>query len=94
MLGHSAGGVVACTDALERQSEFAGLICQSCAYRVPARDFALDTLSWIGSWAPKLGVLKLKYKYFTRDQAALVTLNADPLIADETQPAATLRALW
>jgi len=39
-------------------------------------------------------VLKLKYKYFTRDQAALVTLNADPLIADETQPAATLRALW
>jgi acylglycerol lipase len=94
MLGHSAGGVVACTYALEHQSELAGLICESFAYRVPAPDFALDTLSWVGSWAPKLGVLKLKNKDFTRDQTALATLNADPLIANETQPAATLRALW
>ncbi len=94
MLGHSAGGVVACTYALAHQAELAGLICESFAYRVPAPDLALDTISWIGTWAPKLGVLKLKNADFTRDGAALATLNADPLIANETQPAATVRALW
>ena len=61
---------------------------------MPAPDFALDTLSWVGSWAPKLGVLKLKNRDFTRDKAALAVLDADPLIANETQPASTLRALW
>ena len=30
----------------------------------------------------------------SRDAAAVATLNADPLIANETQPAATVRALW
>ncbi len=94
MLGHSAGGVVACSYALEHQSELAGLICESFAFRVPAPDLALDLLSWIGSWVPKLGVLKLKNQDFTRDPAALASMNADPLIANETQPAATLRALW
>lgn len=94
MLGHSAGGVIACTYALAHQPELAGLICESFAYRVPAPDIALDTISWIGTWAPKLGVLKLKNADFTRDGAALATLNADPLIANETQPAATVRALW
>ena len=94
MLSHSAGGVVACTYVLEHPSELTDLICESFAYRVPARDFALSALSSIGSWAPKLGALKLKYKDITRDQAAFATLNADPLIANETQPAATLRELW
>jgi len=94
MLGHSAGGVVACCYTLEHQSELAGLICESFAFRVPAPDFALDLLSWIGSWAPKLGVLKLKNQDFTRDAAGLASMNADPLIANETQPAGTLRALW
>lgn len=94
MLGHSAGGVVACSYALKHQADLAGLICESFAYRVPAPELALDTISWIGTWAPKLGVLKLKNADFTRDGAALATLNADPLIANETQPAATVRALW
>lgn len=94
MLGHSAGGVVACTYALEHQDELAGLICESFAFRVPAPDLALETLSWIGSWAPKLRVLKLANKDFTRDRTALAAMDADPLIAGETQTAATVRALW
>ncbi len=36
MLGHSAGGVVACTYALDHPSELAGLICESFAFQVPA----------------------------------------------------------
>ncbi|MFT3725564.1 MAG: alpha/beta hydrolase [Hyphomonadaceae bacterium] len=94
LLGHSAGGVVACTYALDHQQELAGLICESFAYRVPAPDFALNLLSWIGSWAPKLGVLKLNNAFFTRDPAALAKMNADPFITNETQTAATVRALW
>jgi alpha-beta hydrolase superfamily lysophospholipase len=94
MLGHSAGGVIATTYALEHQDELAGLICESFAFRVPAPELALDTISWIGSWAPRLGVLKLRNKDFTRDPSALARLNADALIANETQPAATVRALW
>lgn len=94
MLGHSAGGVIACTYALDHPTELAGLICESFAFRVPAPRFALNTIEWIGSWAPDLGVLKLKNKDFTRDQAVLAVLNADPLIANETQPARTVGALW
>ena len=36
LLGHSAGGVVSCTYALDRQNELTGLICESFANRVPA----------------------------------------------------------
>ena len=41
LLGHSAGGVVACLYALDHQAELAGLICESFAFQVPAPDFAL-----------------------------------------------------
>ncbi|MDP3493881.1 MAG: lysophospholipase [Hyphomonadaceae bacterium] len=94
MLGHSAGGVIACTYALDHPAELAGLICESFAFRVPAPRPALDLIEWIGSWAPDIGVLKLKNKDFTREAAALAALNADPLIANETQPARTVGALW
>jgi len=94
MLGHSVGGVVACTYALDHPTELAGLICESFAFRVPAPRPALNLLEWIGSWAPSLGVLKLRNKDFTRDPVALATLNGDPLIANETQPAGTVAALW
>src|SRR3989454_11006004 len=41
LLGHSAGGVVACIYTLEHQAGLAGLICESFAFQVPAPDFAL-----------------------------------------------------
>src|SRR4051812_1505639 len=44
LLGHSAGGVVSCLYALERQQELAGLICESFAHQVPAPDIALALL--------------------------------------------------
>ena len=36
LLGHSAGGVIACGYAFDHQEEIAGLICESFAYQVPA----------------------------------------------------------
>ena len=95
MLGHSAGGVIACSYALENQDQLAGLICESFAFRVPAPELALNILQWVGeNVAPRFGALKLKNEDFSRDPAAVAALNADPLIKDETQPARTVAALW
>ena len=38
MLGHSAGGVVACLYTLDHQPELTGLICESFAHELPAPD--------------------------------------------------------
>jgi len=93
LLGHSAGGVVACTYALDHQDEIDGLICESFAFQVPAPGFVLAAIKGLSHVAPRLGVLTLKMKDFTRDPEALAALEADPLTKDESQPAATVAAL-
>jgi alpha-beta hydrolase superfamily lysophospholipase len=90
MLGHSAGGVVACMYALEQQAELAGLICESFAHQVPAPDFALSVLKGLAHVAPHAHVLKLKNEDFSRDPKVVATMNADPLIAGESQPTQTV----
>jgi len=93
LLGHSAGGVVSCTYALDNQSQLAGLICESFAFKVPAPDFALGIIKRLSGFAPRLKVLTLHNKDFTRDPKALAALNNDPLIKNERQPAKTVAAL-
>ncbi|HMQ92643.1 MAG TPA: alpha/beta hydrolase [Amaricoccus sp.] len=93
LLGHSAGGVVSCTLALDHQDEIDGLICESFAFQVPAPGFALAAIKGLSHIAPRLGVLSLKMKDFTRDPVALARLEADQLTKNESQPAATVAAL-
>jgi len=93
LLGHSAGGVVGCTWTLDHQSEIAGFICESFAYRVPAPAPVLALVRFFGKVAPKLPVLKLKMKDFTRDPVALAALEADPYCQGEIQPARTVASL-
>jgi alpha-beta hydrolase superfamily lysophospholipase len=93
LLGHSAGGVIACAYALERQDELAGLICEDFAYQVPAPDIALAILKGVSHVAPHAHVLKLKNEDFSRDPAVVAALNADPLIANESQPSETVAEL-
>lgn len=93
LLGHSAGGVVSCTWALDHQSEIAGFICESFAFEVPAPAPVLALVRLLARITPKLPVLKLKMKDFTRDPAALRALEADPLTKGEAQPARTVAAL-
>src|SRR6476660_579898 len=52
LLGHSAGGVVACTYTLEHQAELAGLICERFAHEIPAPDFALAVFKGVSHLAP------------------------------------------
>jgi alpha-beta hydrolase superfamily lysophospholipase len=93
LLGHSAGGVVACVFTLEHQTEIAGLICESFAHQVPAPDFALAALKGLAHLAPHAHVLKLKNEDFSRDPKWVETMNADPLIAQEVQPTQTVAEL-
>lgn len=90
LLGHSAGGVISCTYALDHQRELTGLICESFAFRVYAPDFALAVLKGISHLAPHAHVLKLPNQEFSRDQKVVDALNADPLIAHEVQPTRTV----
>jgi acylglycerol lipase len=93
LLGHSAGGVIACTYALEQQMELAGLICESFAFQVPAPDFALAVLKGLSHIAPHAHVLRLANADFSRDPAVVEAMNADPLIAGESQPTQTVAAM-
>jgi alpha-beta hydrolase superfamily lysophospholipase len=92
-LGHSAGGVTSASYVLDHQDEIDGFICESFAFQVPAPGFALAAIKGLSHIAPRLGVLKLRNEDFSRDPEWVAALNADPLIADETQPAATVAAL-
>jgi acylglycerol lipase len=90
LLGHSAGGVVACMYALEFQAGLAGLICESFAFEVPAPDFALSVFKGLSHVAPHSRILHLKNEDFSRDPKVVKAMNDDPLIAHETQPTRTL----
>jgi len=90
LLGHSAGGVVACMYTLERQSELAGLVCESFAHEVPAPDFALAVFKGLSHVAPHAHILRLKNEDFSRDPTVVQAKNEDPLIAHEVQPTQTL----
>jgi acylglycerol lipase len=93
LLGHSAGGVLACLYTLEHPSVLAGLICESFAFQTPAPDFALAVLKGLSHVAPHAHVLRLKNEDFSRDPQVVAAMNNDPLIAHETQPTKTVAEL-
>jgi acylglycerol lipase len=93
LLGHSAGGVLACLYALDHQARLAGLLCESFAFRTPAPDFALAVLKGLSHLFPHAHVLHLKNEDFSRDTQVVEAMNRDPLIANETQPTQTVAEL-
>ena len=90
MLGHSAGGVISCTYALDHQAQLAGLVCESFAFEVPAPSIALTVIKGLSHIAPHTHVLKLPNEQFSRDPMVVEALNNDPLIAHEVQPSLTV----
>jgi acylglycerol lipase len=93
VLGHSAGGVIATSYVFEHQDEIAGLICESFAYDVGLPHLVQLALEGIGKIAPHVHVFSLNNADFSRDPAAVETMNNDPLIHKESQPAETARVL-
>jgi acylglycerol lipase len=93
LLGHSAGGVIACSYCLDHPTGVDGLICESFAFQVPAPDIALAILKGISHIAPHVHVLKLHNEDFSRDPAWVEMMNTDPLIENEVQPTLTVAAM-
>ncbi len=89
VLGHSAGGVISCTYALDHQSEIDGLICESFAFELPVPDLVLSFLKGLSYITPHTHVFSLNNKDFSRDPAVVESMNDDPLIKGESQPAQT-----
>jgi alpha-beta hydrolase superfamily lysophospholipase len=85
--------MIACGYALDHQDEIAGLICEDFAYQVPGPELALAIVKGVSHLAPHAHVLKLKNEDFSRDPAVVAALNADPLIANESQPSETVAEL-
>jgi acylglycerol lipase len=94
LLGHSAGGVISSSYALDYGTNLAGLICESFAFRVYAPDFALSLLKGLGHLTPHLHVLRLPIKDFSRDPAVIEAMNNDPFVRDEVQPTLTVAEMW
>ena len=93
MLGHSAGGVTSVVYTLDHQEKLSGLVCEDFAYKVPAPDFAIAAIKGLSHLAPHAHALTLNNKNFSRDQGVVDAMNADPLIAHESQPTRTIAAL-
>ena len=93
LLGHSAGGVISSVYTLDHQAELAGLICESFAFRVYAPDLVLTVVKGLSHIAPRVRVLDLKNKDFSRDPAVVRAMDEDPLIAREVQPSKTVAEL-
>jgi acylglycerol lipase len=93
LLGHSAGGVVACLYAVSHQEDLAGLISESFAFKIPAPDFALAVFKGLAHLAPHAHILHLKNEDFSRDPAIVEMMNRDALIDNEKQPTDTLAAM-
>lgn len=89
VLGHSAGGVVSCVYTLDHQDEIDGLVCESFAYELPVPDLALSFLKGLSHITPHTHVFSLKNRDFSRDPAVVESMNNDPLIKGESQPAQT-----
>lgn len=89
VLGHSAGGVISSSYVFEHQDEIAGLICESFAFDVGLPDAAALLIKGISYIAPHVQLYTLKNEIFSRDPKAVATMNNDPLIAKEKQPAET-----
>jgi alpha-beta hydrolase superfamily lysophospholipase len=94
LLGHSAGGVISSSYALDHGAKLAGLICESFAFRVYAPEFALSLLKGLAHLTPHLHVLRLPIKDFSRDPAVIAAMNADPFVKDEVQPTQTVAEMW
>ncbi|MEI9946748.1 MAG: lysophospholipase [Chitinophagaceae bacterium] len=93
LLGHSAGSVFASVYAVQYQDKLNGLISESFAFQLPAPGFALATIKFLAHIIPHARLVKLNNGDFSRDKTVVDTMNNDPLLTNEKQPAKTMQQL-
>ncbi|KIC95957.1 acylglycerol lipase [Flavihumibacter solisilvae] len=93
LFGHSAGGVFASVYAMIYQYKLAGLISESFAFQIPAPRFALATIKFLANVIPHTRLVKLNNEDFSRNKSVVDTMNNDPFLLGEKQPAKTMQQL-
>jgi alpha-beta hydrolase superfamily lysophospholipase len=93
LLGHSAGGVFSAAYAVENQHKLQGLIIESFAFHIPAPAAALAVIKFLAGFIPHVRLVKLNNGDFSRNDAHVSKMNADPFLANEKQPAKTMQQL-
>ena len=93
LFGHSAGGVFASIYVVKYQNKLRGLISESFAFQVPASGFARAAIKFLSHVIPRTRIVRLNNKDFSRDKSVADTMNNDPLLANEKQPARTMQQL-
>ncbi len=81
MLGHGAGGVVACLYALDHQRELAGLISEGLSFERTPPDMALVPPRGVSHLAPHAQLSSVRDEDFSRDAAFVARMQRDPLVA-------------
>lgn len=93
LFGHSAGGVFASIYGMHHQDKLNGLISESFAFQLPAPRFALASIKFLSRIIPHTRIVRLNNADFSRDKSIVDTMNNDPLLANEKQPAKTIEQL-
>ena len=78
---------------MEHRAQLAGLICEDAALDLPAPAVALAVLKGLSHIAPHARSITLRNEDFSRDRSVVEAMNADPQIAGEAQPIATVAAI-
>jgi acylglycerol lipase len=94
LFGHSLGGLVSTTYALERGAGLAGLILSAPALQLPAdiKPSELRAAKLFGTLTPGLRAQEVDDTVFVREPSAKAELASDPWIDHVNLPAASARA--
>ncbi|MGD2253862.1 MAG: lysophospholipase [Anaerolineales bacterium] len=89
LLGHSLGGLIACSYLLDHQAEFAGAVISAPAIKVAEGiSPALITLSKVlSALAPRAGLVRVDASGISRDPAVVQAYIDDPLVFHGKTPA-------
>ena len=93
LFGHSAGSVFTSVYASLYQDKLQGMISESIAYQLPAPPLALELIKVLALLIPHARLVRLKNADFSRDNSVVNTMNNDPLLVNEKQPAKTMQQL-
>lgn len=95
LFGHSMGGAIVTTFALQQRRQLAGIILSAPALKVTddVGAFLIGSTKVIGTIMPTLAVFELKDEKFSRDPEVVNAMKNDPLVIQGNGPAKTAKEL-
>jgi alpha-beta hydrolase superfamily lysophospholipase len=95
LFGHSMGGAIVTLYTITAKPQVAGLILSGPALKVGdgVSGFLIGMTRLLSSITPRLAVMKLENKDFSRDPAVVANMGQDPLIYQGAGPARTAAEL-